>query len=109
MKGNNVVDDDISVNRSEIIIRNLNKFYDLKMNAAGVRMKVYLTDIALPYGLMITEHENPENNHMKVDLYAALPGEDKYRPSFYLMENNLETNELYVSVKPQHIVGGAKI
>lgn len=86
----------MSVDRSEIIIRNLNKFYDLKkVDTLGTQMNVYLTDIALPYGMMITEHENPENNHMKIDLYAPLPGEDKYRPSFYLMENNPETKELY--------------
>ena len=87
--------DDMSVDKSEIIIRNLNKFYDLNMKTSGNRMKVYLTDIAMPYGLMITEHENPDNNHMKVDLYSPLPGEDKYRPSFYLMENSPETKELY--------------
>ena len=86
---------DMSVDKSEIIIRNLNKFYDLNMKTSGTRMKVYLTGIAMPYGLMITEHENPDNNHMKVDLYSPLPGEDKYRPSFYLMENNPETKELY--------------
>ena len=58
-------------------------------------MNIYLTDIALPYGLMITEHENPENNHMKVDIYAPVITDDRYRPSFYLMKNDSETNELY--------------
>ena len=86
---------DVSADKSEIIMRNLNKFYSFKTEAPDSRMRVHLTNIMLPYGLMITEHENPENNHMKVDLYAPLPGDDRYRPSFYLVDTDPDTKELY--------------
>ena len=83
------------IKKSEIIIHNLNKFFKFKEKNPYARMRIYLTDIALPYGLMVTEHKDRKNNHMKVDMYAPVPGDDRLRPSFYLMEDNIETKELY--------------
>lgn len=83
------------IQKSEIIIHNLNKFCKFKEKNPHARMRIYLTDIALPYGLMITEHKNRRNNHIKVDMYAPVPDDDRFRPSFYLLEDNRETRELY--------------
>lgn len=83
------------IQKSKIIIQNLNKFYRFKEKNPHAKMRIYLTNIALPYGLMITEHNNRRNNHIKVDMYAPVPGDDRFRPSFYLLEDNLETRELY--------------
>ncbi len=83
------------IQKSKIIIHNLNKFYKFKEKNPHAKMRIYLTNISLPYGVMITEHKNRKNNHIKVDMYAPVPGDDRFRPSFYLLEDNLETRELY--------------
>ena len=81
--------------QENIILRNINKFFSLKEANPDIRMNIRLTDIALPYGLMITEHENSENDHMKVDIYAPVISDDRYRPSFYLLKHDQDTIELY--------------
>lgn len=48
---------------------------------------------------MITEHKDRRNNHIKVDMYAPVPGEDRFRPSFYLLEDNQDTTEIYYFYK----------
>lgn len=84
-----------TVSNKEIIINNLNSFYKFKERNPRANIKIYLTDIALPYGLITTEHKNKNNNHIKVDMYAPVPGEDGYRPSFYLLENKNDTKSIY--------------
>ncbi len=79
----------------KIILTNINLLYSFMENNPNAKVNLYLTDIALPYGLMITEHNNPANNHMKVDLYASVTNNDHMRPSFYLMENDPATSKLY--------------
>lgn len=89
----------ITFPKSEIIIHNLNKFYKFKEKNPHAKIRIYLTDISLPYGLMITEHRDRRNNHIKVDMYAPVPGEDRFRPSFYLLEDNQDTREIYYFYK----------
>lgn len=84
---------DVPSNR--IIIHNLNALFKFKRKHPKAKLKIHLTQIALPYGIMMTEHRNPQNNHMKVDLYAALPPDDLYRPSFYMLRNDEKTTESY--------------
>ena len=78
-----------------IIQTNINKLYRFKQENQNAKINLYLTDIVLPYGLMITEHNNPANDHMKVDLYAAVTNNDLWRPSFYLRRADLKTESLY--------------
>ena len=78
-----------------IIINNLNKLIEFKRQNKKANLKIYLTQVALPYGVMKTRHKHSENNHMKVDIYAAKPGTDDNRPSFYMLEKNPETEGLY--------------
>lgn len=81
--------------KERIILHNLNKLAAFMGRHPRARLHAYLTDIGLPYGIMLTEHEHPENNHMKVDLYAPVTGDDRERPSFNLMESNGATATLY--------------
>ena len=78
----------------QIILTNLNKLYQFMQNNPAARINLYLTNIVLPYGLMITDHKNKANNNMKVDLYAA-DVRDERRPSFYMLQQNEATRELY--------------
>lgn len=79
----------------EIILHNMNKLFEFMNKNPNAKLNVYLTKIALPYGIMMTEHQNSKNNHMKVDLYSPVIERDGNRPSFYLLENNDSTSHLY--------------
>ena len=84
-----------TIQSNRIIIHNLNLLFQFKHKHPDAKLKIWLTQIALPYGVMVTEHRNINNNHMKVDMYAALPENDGYRPSFYMLQGNLQTRPLY--------------
>lgn len=89
--------EDLSIKPEEIILSNMNKlvsFIKRKANA-GIRLRIFLTQIALPYGIMMTRNKNPENNHIKVDLYAPVIEHDGKRPSFFLQERNPQTKAIY--------------
>ena len=81
--------------KDRIISDNLNELFALKHNFPQIRLNVFLTRIALPYGIMLLEYDDRKKNHMKVDLYPAVIDEDRERPSFYLLESNTETHYLY--------------
>ena len=83
--------------KRRIIPRNLNKLFEFKQKYPQIRLDVFLTDISLPYGIMLLEYgqDHSDYNHMKVDLYSAVLDDDKQRPSFYLMENNQATRHMY--------------
>lgn len=54
-------------------------------------IKLSLTDIALPYGIVMSESSRHVDGHydsMKVDLYSPFdkPGKDGYRPSFFILK-----------------------
>ena len=83
--------DDITISSDDINLHNMNKLFDFIAKNPCAKLNVYLTNIALPYGIMMTEHHNPENNHMKIDLYAPVIGTDSKRPSFYLLQNDNKT------------------
>ncbi len=85
----------LSVSTEDIILHNLNKLFEFMKNNPRAKLKVYLTRIALPYGVMITEYNDATNNHMKIDLYSAVTNDDGLRPSFYLLQNNKDTSSLY--------------
>lgn len=85
----------ITSDKDKIIITNLNKLINFKNDNDKVDLSVFTTDICLPYGLMIVEHQNPSEDYIKVDLYAPVILSDNYRPSFYLFKNNSETRALY--------------
>lgn len=81
--------------KDDIIINNLNKLYWVKRENPNAKLNIYLTSIALPYGVMIANHSEKKNNHMKVDLYAPVTDSDDKRPSFYLLKNDPDTSEMY--------------
>lgn len=86
---------DRTIPADEIILYNMNKLFEFMNKNPNAKLNVYLTKIALPYGIMITNHKNPENNHMKIDLYSPVIEHDGKRPSFYLLENDKDTAALY--------------
>ena len=79
----------------EIILANLNNAMEFKKKNENCRVNIFLTNVALPYGILMSEHENKLNNHMKVDLYAAVTNTDDLRPSFFLMEQDRKVRDLY--------------
>ena len=81
--------------KDRIISDNLNELFKLKHNYPQIRLNVFLTNISLPYGVMLLEYNDRNNNHMKIDLYSAVLDDDRERPSFYLLENNPNTKSLY--------------
>ena len=85
----------LNMDKKDIILRNMNKLFSFIRKNPNARLNVYLTDIILPYGVMITEHNNPINNHIKIDLYSPVISDDKMRPSFYMLQNNPDTAMLY--------------
>ena len=98
---------ELRIDRNRIIIHNLNLLLQFKRRYKDAKLTISLTQVALPYGVMVTEHRDPVNNHMKVDLYAGHPEfsdhpesdafteSDDYRPSFYLLKDNMATETLY--------------
>lgn len=84
-----------TVSNNEIILNNLNALYKFMCDFPSANLKVYLTEIALPYALTIADNAEPKNSHMKVDLYSPLINDDKNRPSFYLLKDNASTERLY--------------
>lgn len=85
----------VKTKKDKIILHNLNVLYQFMEKHPEANLNIYLTQIALPYGVMITEYNCEENNHMKIDLYSAVTENDKKRPSFYLLQKREETHELY--------------
>lgn len=81
--------------KKEIIKRNLDTLTAFQKKKKDAKLHLFTTDICLPYGIFIVECEDRDNDYMKIDLYAPVIGEDKYRPSFYLFRKNRETRELY--------------
>lgn len=81
--------------KADIIPKNLNNLYWAMRENPDAKLNLYLTPIALPYGVMITEHNNTKNNHLKVDLYSPVISSDNTRPSFYLRSTNDSTKNMY--------------
>ena len=88
---------DLDIPKEQIIIHNLNTLFQFKRENPNARIEIHLTQIALPYGVMSTQHKNRHNNHMKIDIYAARPSDDTRRPSFYLLQDDEATSALYSS------------
>ena len=57
-----------TIDSNRIIIHNLNLLLQFKHKHPKANLHIWLTQIALPYGIMVTEHKNIHNNHMKVDM-----------------------------------------
>ena len=83
------------VPKDEIILRNMNKLFLFMREYPQAKLNVYLTNIALPYGIMMTEHKDHVNDHMKVDVYSPVIQNDGRRPSFYLLKSDTSTSDLY--------------
>lgn len=82
--------------QKDIIRMNLNTIMAFRKRYPNANLKVYITDIALPYGIMLAENsEKPEYDYIKVDIYAPVLSSDKKRPSFYLLKSASEHRELY--------------
>lgn len=77
------------INANDIISENIKNIEDLVRNNREIRIDAYLTDIALPYAVFETIFDDPNRNHIKVDLYSPLTFNDDKRPSFmvYKEEN----------------------
>lgn len=85
----------LKTNRDDIIISNFNKLVRFKSANPKAKLNIYLTNLSLPYGVMITEHKNRADDHMKVDMYAPVIDHDGKRPSFFMLKNNKNTKEMY--------------
>ncbi|MBO5008582.1 MAG: nucleotide-binding protein [Clostridia bacterium] len=72
-----------------IISLNSEKVSELLRKKPQLDMDVYFTDVALPYAVFETMFDDPEMDHIKVDLYSPLTFNDEKRPSFmiYRKEN----------------------
>lgn len=62
---------------------------ELRTENPQIKLIAHQTEIALPYALFETIFPNNIDNHIKVDLYSPLTGNDHERPSFmvYKAEN----------------------
>ena len=85
----------LTTDKNDIILSNMNKLFEFMRKYPNAKLNVYLTNIALPYGIMITEHTDKSNNHIKVDLYSSVINDDKMRPSFYLLQSDPKTKMLF--------------
>ena len=93
---------DPELKKHSIIQSNINKLLIFKKKYSNARINLYLTEISLPYAVMLAENTLDQSmTYMKVDLYSPLgewddmKGFDDERPSFYLMRNNPSTFEVY--------------
>lgn len=79
-----------------IIRENFNTICDFKLRHNKENIKIYYTDIALPYGIMKSEFniDKKELNNMLINIYSPLI-HDADRPTFFLFEQNKYTEELY--------------
>lgn len=79
-----------------IINDNINTLLSWKDQNPDAKLNIRLTDVALPYGIMLAEsYQQPELDYMKVDIYAPIPYTDRNRPSFYLYKSNDETSKTF--------------
>lgn len=84
-----------NVDIDKLILFNVNMIIKFKEEHPKARINIYFTKIALPYAVLITEHKKNENNYMKIDMYGAVISDDLNRPTFYLMESNFNTKQMY--------------
>ncbi|UNT93981.1 hypothetical protein [Allobaculum sp. Allo2] len=80
--------ENLTINKDQIILSNLNKLFAFMRKHPEADLHVYLTPVALPYGIMLAEFNSADkyNNYMKIDLYAADIERDGKRPSFFLLQ-----------------------
>lgn len=81
--------------KDRIIQKNLNELIKFKRAHPDVQLTIRLTDISLPYGIMLVERESPYDTYMKIDLYGPYLPSDFDRPSFYVLESDKNTAEIY--------------
>lgn len=85
-----------SVPTDEIIQLNINLLLDFKKNHPNANVHLYLTDICLPYGIMLGEsYSDPTRDFMKIDIYSPLTYTDDNRPSFFLLAENSSSKTIY--------------
>lgn len=60
----------------------------LKEMNPDIKLIARKTEIALPYALLETIFDDSTKNHIKVDLYSPLTGDDNERPSFMIYKND---------------------
>lgn len=79
-----------------IIRENFNMICDFKLRHNKNNIKVYYTDVVLPYGIMKSEfdYDLSDSDNMLINLYAPLIYDDK-RPTFILLKENQETKNIY--------------
>lgn len=89
--------ENLTINKDQIILSNLNKLFAFMRKHPEADLHVYLTPVALPYGIMLAEFNSADkyNNYMKIDLYAADIERDGKRPSFFLLQKDEETKEMF--------------
>lgn len=88
------------IDPSHLIAENRNKLgllyqsiNDLRTENPQIKLVARQTEIALPYALFETIFPNNADNHIKVDLYSPLTGNDHERPSFMVYKS--ENPKLY--------------
>lgn len=81
--------------KNEIIFNNLEDLLMMKFSDPSVKLNIYLTEIAIPYGIFYVEYAQSKFDYMKVDLYAPVIATDNNRPSFYIKKDNNKTQLMY--------------
>lgn len=85
----------LSKAKDEIIRCNLETLLELKATYRESRIRIYLTDVALPYALQVIEFPDERKNKIKLDLYSPFLSSDDKRPSFTLYKCEESTSRLY--------------
>lgn len=87
--------DGIIISKDKIIEKNLETILQVKKAYPSANIRVYLTDIAIPYAIQKVDFPNYKNDYIKIDLYAPLLSSDGERPTFYLTRRNKKTESMY--------------
>lgn len=83
--------------KDSIILDNVNKLYQFKHTNPNANISIYLTNVALPYGIIQREYLDSQSDNIKIDIYAPETSSDAERPSFFLLKKDAETKALYDS------------
>lgn len=75
------------INKNNLILKNYEAIQALIAKQPHIKLLAKFTDVALPYGLFETIFPDKTKNHIKVDLYSPLTGNDSERPSFMVYKS----------------------
>lgn len=76
--------------KKQLIQRTITFLEQISKKVAKRHIHVKMTEVVLPYAIMIVKFEEKEMDYMKIDLYSPYIIEKKERPSFYIFRNMQE-------------------